>query len=85
MSASIPAGSLGPANDAPDVLVEIRAAELAAMPTGWWNHSAMESESYGVLKYHNGGTPGVDSDGGSSAQADDEWAGWLACEIVRTP
>jgi hypothetical protein len=73
-----------PANDTPDVLIEIRAAELASIGDGWWNEPGMESEMYGVLQYHNGGTPGADDDGGCSKYADDEWAGWLACEIARS-
>jgi hypothetical protein len=70
--------SLGPARDTPEVCVEIRAAELAVLGHAWWDAREYESESYGVLCFHNGGTPGDDDDGGCSYYADAEWAGYLA-------
>lgn len=76
--------SFGPAvDDAPAVQIEIRAAYLASIPK-WWDDEQYESESYGALQWHNGGTPGDDNDGGSSAKADDETAGYLACVIAAT-
>jgi hypothetical protein len=70
--------SLGPANDTPEVCVEIRAAELVALGDEWWNGRKYVDESRGVLCFHNGGTPGDDDDGGCSEFADEEWAGYLA-------
>ena len=76
---------LGPANDggehAASVAVEKRAAELSLIPH-WERDPAYDSESYGLLCYENGGTPGDDDDGGSSKYADDEWAGYLARVIA---
>lgn len=74
---------IGPANDTPEVLVEIRAAELAEQHD-WWSDPDHDPESYGALCYHNGGTPGADGDGGCSTFADDEQAGYLACVIAAT-
>lgn len=76
--------SLGPANDdSPHVEIEIRAAELAAYPdASWVDDPAWESCSYGVLCFHNGGTPGDDEDGGCADFAFDEWVGYLAAAIL---
>lgn len=73
--------SLGPANDTPEVMIEIRAAELASL-VQWWERDEFESESYGAMCFHNGGTPGDDADGGCSLYADDEHAGYLARVIA---
>ncbi len=77
----MPEKTYGPANDSPEVLIEIRAAELASKDR-WWQGIKFDSESYGMLCYHNGGTPGDDGDGGCSRFAADEWAGWLARVIA---
>lgn len=79
-----PGESLGPSNDADEaVQVEIRAAELATVES-WFDMPMYEyeSESYGALQFHNGGTPGDDDDGGSSWHATEEHVGWLARAIA---
>lgn len=62
------------------VQIEIDAARLARIDR-WWDDPKFESQSYGALQFHNGGTPGCDNDGGSSANEVDELVGWLACQI----
>jgi hypothetical protein len=74
--------ALGASNDGSEaVQIEIEAARLADKDK-WWDAPAFESASYGVLCFHNGGTPGDDEDGGCSKYAQDEWTGYLARVIA---
>lgn len=84
-SAPLLAPALGAANDDDErVRIEIGAAELAAFPdASWVDDPAWESCSYGVLCFHNGGTPGCDDDGGCSLFAEAEWVGYLAAAILE--
>jgi hypothetical protein len=76
--------TLGPANDTPEVLVEVRAAEIAAGVDVETGHTALmaEDEMGGWVMWHGGfHYPGTSSKDWAPISGGAQ-AGWLAREII---